>query len=107
MRDSYVPIPGHGTHKINAAFADGGPELLRQTIQQDFGVNIQYYAIIDFQGFVHVIDAAFPNGVLVNVPEEMSQNIGVSLHPGLQRLNGKQMLGYVVSVMIRLAILEG
>jgi hypothetical protein len=42
-RDSPVPIPGHGTTKINAAFAYGGPELLVQTIEQNTGVRIDGY----------------------------------------------------------------
>ncbi|XJZ28130.1 LCP family protein [Bacillota bacterium Lsc_1132] len=95
MRDIYVRIPGHGKHKINSAFAYGGPELLRQTIKENFGVDLQYYAIVDFQGFVQVIDEAFPNGVEVNVEKEMSAYIDVKLEPGLQRLNGQQLLGYV------------
>ena len=95
MRDSYVDIPGHGKHKINSAFALGGPELMRQTIKENFGIDLQYYAITHFQGFVQLIDEAFPNGVEINVEKAMSKNIGVKLNPGLQRLNGKQMLGYV------------
>lgn len=95
MRDSYLSIPGHGNHKINAAFAYGGPELLRKTIKQNFGIDLQYYAIIDFEGFVQVINEAFPNGVEVNVEKKMSTNIGVTLKPGPQRLNGRQLLGYV------------
>ncbi|WP_066368022.1 LCP family protein [Neobacillus fumarioli] len=95
MRDSYVDIPGHGKHKINAAFAYGGPDLLRKTIKQNFGIDLQYYAIIDFQGFVQLIDEAFPNGVEINVEKKMSKNIYMTLEPGLQRLNGTQLLGYV------------
>ncbi|CRK83519.1 LCP family protein [Neobacillus massiliamazoniensis] len=95
MRDSYVNIPGYGKHKINAAFADGGPELLRQTIKENFGMDLQYYAIVDFQGFVQLIDEAFPKGVEINVEKKMSENIGVTLEPGVQRLDGEQLLGYV------------
>ncbi|WP_316571144.1 LCP family protein [Neobacillus sp. YIM B06451] len=94
MRDSYVDIPGHGKHKINAAFALGGPELLRKTIKENFDLDIQYYAIIDFQGFVQVIDEAFPQGVEIDVEKKMSEYIGVKLEPGLQRLDGKHLLGY-------------
>jgi LCP family protein required for cell wall assembly len=95
MRDTYIAIPGQGKHKINSAFFRGGPELLRQTIKQNFGVDLQYYAIVDFQGFVQLIDEAFPNGVEVNVEKKMSEYIDVTLQPGLQRLNGTQLLGYV------------
>lgn len=95
MRDTYVLIPGQGKHKINAAFAYGGPELMRQTIKQNFGIDLQYYAIADFEGFVQVINEAFPHGVEVNVEKKMSQYIDLTLEPGQQRLNGRQLLGYV------------
>ncbi len=95
MRDCYVDIPGHGKHKINSAFARGGPELMRQTIKQNFDIDLQYYAIVDFQGFVQLIDEAFPSGVEIDVEKKMEAYIGVTLEPGLQKLNGTQMLGYV------------
>jgi polyisoprenyl-teichoic acid--peptidoglycan teichoic acid transferase len=95
MRDTYVTIPGYGDNKINSAFALGGPELLRQTIKENFDVDLQYYAIVDFEGFVRLVDEAFPEGVEVNVEKRMSENIGVTLEPGLQRLDGKHLLGYV------------
>ncbi|KAB2337161.1 LytR family transcriptional regulator [Cytobacillus depressus] len=95
MRDSYVNIPGHGKNKINAALAFGGPELLRQTIKENFDIDLKYYAIVDFNGFVHLIDEAFPQGVEIDVEKAMSTNIGVSLQPGLQRLDGQHLLGYV------------
>ena len=95
MRDTYVDIPGHGKNKINSALALGGPELLRQTIKENFEVDMQYYAIVDFEGFVRVIDEAFPEGVEVNVEKKMSANIGVTLEPGIQNLDGKHLLGYV------------
>ncbi|WP_026574474.1 LCP family protein [Bacillus sp. UNC438CL73TsuS30] len=95
MRDSYVDIPGHGKHKINSAFARGGPDLMRKTIKENFDIDLQYYAIVHFQGFVQLIDEAFPDGVKIDVEKAMSKNIGVSLKPGVQRLNGKEMLGYV------------
>ncbi|WP_462408931.1 LCP family protein [Neobacillus sp. Marseille-QA0830] len=95
MRDTYVQIPGYGKHKINSAFARGGPELMRKTIKQNFDIDLQYYAIVDFQGFVQLIDEAFPNGVEIDVEKKMTQYVDVPLQPGLQRLNGKQMLSYV------------
>ncbi|MEI2463838.1 LCP family protein [Bacillales bacterium AN1005] len=95
MRDMYVDIPGYGKDRINTAFTRGGPELLRQTIKENFDVDLQYYAIVNFQGFEALIDEAFPDGVEIDVEKKMSKNIGVTLEPGLQKLNGKQLLGYV------------
>ncbi|NHM31715.1 LCP family protein [Neobacillus terrae] len=95
MRDSYVEIPGYGKHKINSAFASGGPELMRQTIKENFDIDLQYYAILDFEGFVQVIDEAFPNGVEINVEKKMAAYVDPPLEPGLQKLDGRHLLSYV------------
>ncbi|MBS4179233.1 LCP family protein [Lederbergia citrea] len=95
MRDTYVDIPDHGKHKINAAFAFGGPELLRKTIKQNFDIDINYYAVIGFDGFPKIVDVLAPNGIEVDIPYEMSYGIGMTLHPGKQVLHGKELLGYV------------
>ncbi len=94
MRDSYVNIPGFGYNKINAAFNFGGPELLRQTIKKNFGIDVEYYAIVDFQGFTHVVDTIAPDGIEIEVEKHMSEKIDVVLEPGLQRLSGEELLGY-------------
>ncbi|MFC4619499.1 LCP family protein [Camelliibacillus cellulosilyticus] len=94
MRDMYVSIPGYNDSKLNAAYRIGGPELLRKTIKENFGVDVQYYVAIDFKGFERVIDTLAPDGIKINVEKAMSKNIGVSLEPGWQNLNGKQLLGY-------------
>jgi len=95
MRDVYVDVPGHGKQKINAAFSMGGPELLRQTIKENFDIDINYYAVVDFNGFPKLIDLLAPNGIEVDIPEKMSYGIGMTLHPGKQVLHGKEILGYV------------
>ncbi|MBU7595240.1 LytR family transcriptional regulator [Metabacillus halosaccharovorans] len=95
MRDTYVDIPEHGKQKINAAFAFGGPELVRKTIKENFDVDINYYAVVDFEGFVKIMDVVVPNGIEVDIPYEMSHGIGMTLQPGTQTLSGEEMLGYV------------
>ncbi|MEH7246658.1 LCP family protein [Neobacillus niacini] len=95
MRDIYISIPGEGKHKINSAFMRGGPELMRKTIKENFDIDLQYYAIVDFEGFVQLVDEAFPKGVEINVEKRMEEFIDVPLNPGLQRLNGEQMLSFV------------
>lgn len=57
MRDMYVKIPGFGENKINAAYNNGGPELLMDTIEQNFNIQIDYYVQIDFFSFIDIIDA--------------------------------------------------
>lgn len=57
LRDSYVYIPSEGYKtKLNAAFAYGGPQLLIDTIEYNFGVKIDDYVLIDFEGFTKLID---------------------------------------------------
>ena len=56
-RDSYVPIPGDGEDKINAAFAVGGAPLLAQTVEQATGIRLDHYAEIGFDGFAVLVDA--------------------------------------------------
>lgn len=95
MRDTYVEIPDHGKQKINAAFTIGGPELVRKTIKENFDIDVQYYAIVDFKGFSKIVDVIAPEGIAVNIPYTMSHGIGLTLKPGEQLLNGEQLLGYV------------
>ncbi|MFW5677495.1 MAG: LCP family protein, partial [Acetivibrio ethanolgignens] len=57
MRDMWVEIPGHGTHKFNAAYSYGGVSLLYQTIAANFGLKLDGYAVVDFKAFQEVIDA--------------------------------------------------
>ena len=55
-RDLYVPIPGHGENKINAAFAFGGPPLLIRTVNQLTDLKVNHVVIVDFTGFRDLID---------------------------------------------------
>ncbi len=93
-RDSWVPIPGNGTSKINAAFAIGGPKLLAQTVETVTGLHIDHYMGIGFGGFVNVVDAI--GGVRMCLPAAMvDPKAGLDLKAGCQTLNGNQALGYV------------
>ena len=96
MRDTYVNIPKIGKAKINAAFADGGPELLIQTIQNFLDIPIHYYVATDFEGFAKIVDAI---GGDVNVPEKMQHwddgVYNINLEAGPQHLDGQKALMYV------------
>jgi LCP family protein required for cell wall assembly len=93
-RDSYVPIPGHGSNKLNAAFAFGGPQLLVRTVEQATGVHIDHYAEIGFGGFVGVVDAV--GGVRLCIKQPMKdRKAGLDLKKGCQTLNGGEALGFV------------
>ncbi|MCV7438294.1 LCP family protein [Mycobacterium seoulense] len=93
-RDSYVPIPGHGKDKINAAFAMGGASLLAQTVEQATGLRLNHYAEIGFGGFAGVVDAL--GGVTVCPTTPLNDPLaGIDLPAGCQKLNGRNALGYV------------
>ncbi|MFC0013782.1 MULTISPECIES: LCP family protein [Allobacillus] len=100
MRDSYVEIPGMGFNKLNASFARGGPELVRQAISHNFGMDAQYYAIVDFEGFTRIVDTISPGGVEIDVEKRMQYTdkkagLNIDLEPGQQKLDGEQLLHYV------------
>jgi LCP family protein required for cell wall assembly len=93
-RDSYVPIPGHGKGKINAAFAMGGAPLLAQTVEQATGLRLDHYAEVGFGGFPALVDAL--GGVTVCPTEPINDPLaGINLPAGCQKLDGRNALGYV------------
>jgi LCP family protein required for cell wall assembly len=93
-RDSYVPIPGHGKNKINAAYTLGGPKLLVKTIEQVTDLRIDGYVEIGFGGFASVVDSL--DGVDICVARPMKdRRAGINLQAGCQTLKGPDALGYV------------
>ncbi|WP_019631537.1 LCP family protein [Actinomadura atramentaria] len=104
-RDSYLPIPGHGSNKLNAAFSIGGPKLLVRTVEQATHVHIDHYAEIGFSGFVGVVDSV--GGVNICVKQRMKDpKAKIDLQPGCQNLKGSDALGYVRSRAYARADLE-
>jgi LCP family protein required for cell wall assembly len=110
-RDLKVIIPGFGAHKINAAYAfgdfnkddvpGGGPGLMMRTIETNFGINIDYFAEVDFNGFIKIIDTV--GGVTVNVPYPIRDNeypaqnnqyMRIYFAPGWQHMDGERVLQY-------------
>ncbi|ALS73959.1 transcriptional regulator [Planococcus rifietoensis] len=94
MRDIYADIPGYQSYKLNTAYYLGGVDLLASTLREMFGVEIHNYALVDFKSFETLVDIAAPSGVEIDVEKEMSEKIGVTLSPGVQNLNGQELLGY-------------
>ena len=93
-RDSYLPIPGHGYNKLNAAYAFGGPKLLVQTVQNATGLPIDHYMGIGFGGLVSVVDDI--GGVQMCLKAPMKDpKAGLNLKAGCQTLSGDQALGFV------------
>jgi LCP family protein required for cell wall assembly len=93
-RDSYVPIPGYGDNKINAALAFGGPTLLVKTVENVTGLRINHYMGIGFGGLVSVVDTV--GGVRICLPSAINDSYsGVNLSAGCHNLNGDQALAFV------------
>lgn len=91
-RDAWVPVPGHGTTKINASYSYGGPPLLVNTVENLTGVRVDHFAIIDFVGFQALTDAV--GGIDVNVAAATTFN-GLEMDAGRNHLNGEEALNYV------------
>ncbi|MGI5162305.1 LCP family protein [Microbispora sp. CA-102843] len=93
-RDSYVPIEGHGSGKLNAAYAYGGPKLLTKTVERVTGIRIDHYMEIGFGGFVGIVDAI--GGVNICVKQDIKDpKAGINLKKGCQDMDGGTALGYV------------
>lgn len=94
MRDTLVSIPGYGDNKLNAAYAFGGAELVRQTLVENFGINTKYYVSVDFKSFEKVIDTLFTGGVQIDAEKDMSDYIDVAIKKGPQKMDGLTLLQY-------------
>jgi LCP family protein required for cell wall assembly len=108
-RDMWVNIPGYDHAKINTGYylgelnklPGGGPQLAMETVEEFLGVPIDYYAQIDFMTFVHFIDKL--GGLDIRIHEEITVGImgekdkDVRIYPGVQNLNGLEVLGYARS----------
>ena len=107
MRDTYVNIAGRGKTKLNMAYAIGGPELAVRTINENFNMDIQHYATVDFVGLSKIVDAL--DGVEVDIKRNEIQEINKYMEeiakikkekptplkkPGKQLLNGNQAVAY-------------
>lgn len=100
-RDARVRLPRHRAYaKINAAYSEGHINLLQQTLAQPNVLNdrIPYYLVLDSETTQAVVDAI--GGVELTVPVAMNYDdnwghLHIHLHPGKQRLNGEQVVGYL------------
>ena len=97
-RDTRVQIPHHGTQKLNHAFAYGGPDLLKATVEKYLGLPILYYVVIDYDSFPEFVDMV--GGVEVDVQKRMryvdrAGGLDINIQPGRQLLDGKTALKYV------------
>lgn len=92
MRDTYVPIDGHGTTKINHAYAYGGAELAISTINNNFDMDIKEYVSVNFWDVVNLIDLI--DGVPIDIQSNEVRFIEGINKAGTYNLTGEQALAY-------------
>lgn len=107
MRDSYVAIDGHGNDKINHAYAFGGPQLAIKTLNENFDLNIEDFASVNFETLPKIIDKI--GGIELDIDADELKyinsyianlnNINGTSEPsiestGLQHVSGTQALAF-------------
>lgn len=111
LRDMYVEIPGREGNRLNAAYAYGGPALLLDTIEQNLGITVNRYVLVNFQAFASLVDAV--GGVDLELTNEEVKWVNAYLNEynllegrdittdyldeslsGMIHLNGPQALAY-------------
>ncbi len=96
MRDQYVRIPGHMPNKLNAAYQWGGMKLLSETLELNFGVQVDGVVEVDFGGFEKLINMV--GGVSIKLTQKevdyFNTQMGWDVSKGTNHLNGAQALEY-------------
>ena len=104
MRDLYADIPGYGVHKLNYAYAAGGAKTLMETLEDNYELPIDNYAVVDFETMAKVVDLV--GGVEIEVSDAeckvlndylTSMNAADDYLPGggSYVLNGNQAVAYM------------
>lgn len=99
-RDTLVKIKGHGWDKINHAYAYGGHKSTIDTVENFLGLKINNYVLVDFKGFMGLVDAI--GGVDIDVEKDMyysdpydgNSGLVINLKKGMQHLDGKHAIQY-------------
>lgn len=107
LRDTYVNIEGKGMDKINAAYAEGGPQLAIKTLNQNFELDIKDYIHVDFLSAARIVDALggvninlkaeeipYLNNYVKEISFEGDLPVAPLMKAGLQKLNGRQAVAY-------------
>ncbi|WP_231738426.1 MULTISPECIES: LCP family protein [Kocuria] len=93
LRDTWVPIPGVGEAKINAALDLGGVPLMVETVEELVGTRVDQVAEVDFAGFQALTDAL--GGVTIDVPQDFVSNEGMTFEAGPEHMDGERALEFV------------
>ena len=104
MRDLYAEIPGYGTHKLNYAYAAGGAGTLVETLEDNYDLEIDSYAVVDFDSMADIVDTV--GGVDMTVSDAECEVLNGYLNSmnaqedylpcgGSYHLNGNQAVAYM------------
>ncbi len=106
-RDLYVYIPGFRMSRINGAYVWGGFDLLAMTFEYNFGIQPDYYVLVNLRGFKTIVDSL--GGIDVNVIQTLHDERddypehseaypdGFTVRPGLVHMDGATALWYARS----------
>ena len=97
-RDLYVTVPGWGMQRINTAWTYGKWDLVKQTFKHNFGIDVDYYAILKFSSFKQIIDSL--DGLDVQVAQKLSDyraGYWVTIPAGEVHMDADKVLWYVRS----------
>lgn len=102
MRDLYVEIDGYDDNKLNSVYAKGGINLLYDTIKDNFGVELDGYALVNFDSFEQIVDIL--GGVEITLTNKEAHYLNTTNYisnpayrnvvAGTQKVNGNQAVGY-------------
>lgn len=92
LRDLYVQIPGHSDNRLNAAYVYGGFDLIKETLEHNFGVAVDGCLEVDFDSFEQIVDIL--GGVEIELTSAEAEIVGSGATEGLCHLNGAQALTY-------------
>ena len=97
-RDLFLKYPDGKFRRINAAYAIEGPQLATDMASDFLGVPINFYLVVDYEGFKDIVDLM--GGVKITVEERLqytdeAANLNIDIEPGTQTLNGEKALGYM------------
>jgi len=108
-RDVFIQVPGYGEQRINTINVlgeqetpdTGGPALVKASLQESFGVEVDRYVRLDFDAFVELVDAV--GGVTIDVPKRIvdyeyptpdGATVQIEFEPGRQKMDGERALQY-------------
>lgn len=96
LRDLYVQIPGYQSNRVNVAYAAGGMQLLNETLEKNFGIQVDGNVEVDFTQFQTIVDLL--GGVSIDLRQDeanlLNKTPGNALTAGVNLLTGEQALQY-------------